>query len=396
MLVVVQIALSVVLLIGSGLMIRTFGALREVKPGFTKPAEVLTLRVSIPEALVKEPERVMRMQQEILRKISLIPGAKASGLTSAVTMSGSTSGDVLFVEDHPIQDGRIPPVRRYKFVSPGYFKTMGNPVVAGRDMTWEEVYGFRNVVLISENLAREYWRTPAAALGKRIREGAKDEWREIIGVVGDEHDDGVQEKPPKVVYWPPLMKNFWGDETMVRRTMAFVIRSPRTGQAAFLDEVRNCVWAVSSRSPVAKVRTLDEIYRKSMARTSFTLTMLAITGGMALLLGLVGIYGVVAYSVSQRRREIGIRMALGARQSVVSGIFLRHGMVLAGVGVLIGLGAAAGLTRLMKSLLFGVSTVDLPTYGLVVLGLAGAVLVASYLPARRAATVDPMETLRAE
>jgi predicted permease len=336
------------------------------------------------------------MENDIVDKLSRIRGVTAGGITSSITMDQHHSGDILVAEDHPVAEGTIPPVRRFKFISPGYFRTMGNPLVAGRDLTWTDVHDFRPVVIISENLAREYWRVPSAALGKRIRESPKNEWREIVGVVGDEYDDGVQEKPQKTVYWPLLMSNFWGDETMVRRTVAFAIRSPRTGSAAFLDEVRQAVWAVSPNSPVADVQTLDAIYRKSMARTSFTLVMLAIAGGMALVLGLVGIYGVIAYSVAQRRREIGIRMALGARQQSVSRMFIRHGLGLAAIGVAFGLGAAAGLTRLMASLLFGVSALDLTTYGLVALGLVGAVLIASYLPARRAAAVDPMETLRAE
>jgi putative ABC transport system permease protein len=395
-LVVAQVALAVVLLVGSGLMIRTFQALRRVDPGFTKPEEVLTMRVSIPEAEVKDPARVIRMQNDIVEKMSRIPGVVAEGLTTSVTMDGHNSGDILYAQDHPIAEGSIPPVRRFKFIGPGYFHTVGARLLAGRDMTWADIYGYRNTVLVSENLAREYWQSPSAAIGKRLREGPKDEWSEVVGVVNDERDDGVQEKAPKVVYWPMAMKNFWGDKTFVRRTMAFVIRSPRAESSAFLNEASQVVWSVSASSPVADVKTLQAIYMSSMAKTSFTLVMLGIAGGMALILGLVGIYGVIAYSVSQRRREIGIRMALGARQKSVSGMFVKQGAVLAVVGVACGSIAAAALTRLMASLLFGTSAFDLPTYFLVAFGLVAAVLLASYVPARKAATVDPMETLRAE
>jgi ABC-type antimicrobial peptide transport system permease subunit len=224
----------------------------------------------------------------------------------------------------------------------------------------------------------------------------KDDWREIIGVVADEYDDGVQAKPPAVAYWPFLMKNFWGNDSFSERNAAFAIRSKRTGSAALLADVQRAVWSVSSSSPLADVRTLEDIYGRSMARTSFTLVMLAIAGAMALVLGLVGIYGVISYSVSQRRREIGIRMALGARQQEVSGMFVRQGLVLAGVGILCGLGVAAGLTRLIASMLFGVGAADPSTYAVVSAGLVGATMLASYIPARRATTVDPGETLRAE
>jgi predicted permease len=395
-LVVVQVSLALVLLISSGLMIRTFFALRQVQPGFTQPEQVLTMRVSIPKAQVKEPERAVHMFEDILGKIASVPGVRSDAVASSITMDGSNSNDLIFAEDHPIAEGRIPPVRRFKFIGPGLFATTGNPLVAGRDVTWTDLYNFRPVVLVSENMAREYWRDAELALGKRIRESPKSEWREIVGVVKDEYDDGVQKKPPAIVYWPLLQKSFWGDEVSLRRTMAFAVRSSRTGSAAFLNEIRQAVWSVSPNSPLADVRTLDEIYRKSMARTSFTLVVLAIAGSMALVLGLVGIYGVIAYSVSQRRREIGIRMALGARRQAVSGMFIRYGMMLAGIGVVCGLAAAAALMRLLSSLLFGVTAGDPSTYGVMAVSLVAAAVLASYLPARRASAVDPVETLRAE
>ena len=275
-LVIVQVALAVILLIGSGLMIRTFQALRRIQPGFTQPAEILTMRVSIPNGEVKDEVRVTRMHNEIMTKIAAIPGVESVGITSSITMDGNTSGDLLYIEDHPIAEGKLPPVRRFKFIAPGFFNAVGRRFIAGRDMTWNDLYSYRNVLIVSENLAREYWGSASGALGKRVREGMKDDWREIIGVVGDEYDDGVQEKPPTVSYWPMLMKNFWGDETRVQRTTAFAIRSKRTGSLEFLTEVRKAVWSVAPNSPLAGVKSLDEIYGRSMARTSFTLVMLAI------------------------------------------------------------------------------------------------------------------------
>jgi putative ABC transport system permease protein len=223
-----------------------------------------------------------------------------------------------------------------------------------------------------------------------------DAWREIVGVVGDVYADGVNKKPPTTVYWPPLLDNFWGDKQSIQRGISFVVRSPRAGSESFLKEIRQAVWSVNPNVPVAVARTLDQIYRKSMARTSFTLVMMAIAAGMALLLGIVGIYGVIAYSVSQRTREIGIRMALGARRHELTAMFVRHGILLTGAGAAIGLIVAFAVMRLMSSLLFHVSPADPLTYLVVSLGLVLIAALASYLPARRTAGVDPSEALRAE
>jgi ABC-type antimicrobial peptide transport system permease subunit len=193
-----------------------------------------------------------------------------------------------------------------------------------------------------------------------------------------------------------LSKDLEGPGINARRTVGYAIRSGRAGSDAFLKEIRQAIWSVNPNLPLYSVRTLDEIYTKSMARTSFTLVMLAVAGGMALLLGLVGIYGVISYSVSQRTREIGIRMALGARHQELTGMFVRHGLFLAMIGLAFGLAGAVAVTRLMSSLLFAINPVDPVTYGAVAIGLAGAAALASYIPSRRAAAVEPVEALRAE
>jgi hypothetical protein len=249
--------------------------------------------------------------------------------------------------------------------------------------------------MVSENLARELWSDPRAALGKRIQDPSRAVWREIVGVVSDVYDNGVQQSAPTIVYWPVMMENFFGNPVNIMRSVAFAIRSPRAGTAGFLDELREAVWSVNPNMPLASVRTQQEIYDRSLSATSFTLVMLAIAGVMALLLGLIGLYGVVSYAVSQRRREIGIRIALGAPREDVQRMFVRYGLVLAAVGVAIGFAAAAGLTRLMSSLLFGVTALDPTTYVAVPLLLVLAVVLATYLPARRAASVDPLEALKA-
>jgi predicted permease len=377
-------------------MIRTFLALRHVDPGFTNPQEVLTLSLSIPVAQVKEPEAVVRMHQAILEKIATISGVSSVGLTSIVPMTNEGWHDPIFAADKNYDQKQLPAIRLFKFLSPGLMKTMGNRLVAGREFTWEDAYDKRPVAMVSENLARELWQEPAAALGKRIRENNNSAWREVVGVVGDERDEGVDKKAPATAFWPILMDHFEGDDIQVRRTLAYMIRSPRAASAGFVNEVSRAVWSVNPNLPLASVRTLDEVVGASMARTSFTLVMLAIAGAMALLLGVAGIYGVIAYSVSQRTREIGIRMALGAQRKEITRMFVRHGLGLAAIGIACGLLVAIALGRVMTSLLFETSPMDPLTYLAVCVSLAGAAMAASYVPALRATGINPVTALRAD
>ena len=395
-LVVIEIALAVVLLVASGLMIRTFQAMRRVDPGFTKPGEVLTVRVSIPSTVVPDPDATTRLHEQIANRLEQIPGVRSVGVSSSITMDGSNSNDPVFVEDAPVPTGKIPPIRRFKFVADNYFQTMGNPILAGRPLEWADSYEHRPVVVISENLSREYWKEPAAALGKRIRPNAKDPWRTVVGVSGNERDDGVAKPAPSIVYWPAVLNDFWDEKVRVQRTMAYSIRHDRTGSPTLLKEIQRAVWSLNTSLPVASVRTLEEIRAASMAQTSFALVMLGIAAGVALLLGVVGIYGVISYIATQRTREIGIRMALGAAAGDVSSLFLRQGLLLAVIGILVGMVAAGLLTRVMRTLLFGVSAIDPATYIVVALGLAATALVATYVPAHRASRVDPAAALRWE
>ena len=398
-LVIAQVALALVLLIGSGLMIRTFQALRDVHPGFVRPNEVQTFRLSIPSSQVKEEAAVARMYQAIMDTIAAVPGVTSVALTSTVTMSGQGWHDPIYAQDRTYSESQVPPIRMFKFVSPGYMKTMGGSIVAGRDFTWTDVYELRQVAMVSENLARELWGQPSAAIGKRVRPYPQSTWREVVGVLSDMRDDGLNQKAPAIAYWPLLMVDFMptpDNRNFVQRGVAYVIRSPRTGSSGFVNELGHAVWSVNPNLPLASVRTLQEIYDASLARTSFTLVMLGIAGGMALLLGVAGIYGVISYSVSQRTREIGIRIALGAQGPAVTRMFVAHGLTLASVGVAIGLMAAFGIMRLMSSLLFEVSPVDPLTYAMVSLTLIAATVLASYVPAVRATAVDPIEALRSE
>ena len=399
-LVVAQVALALVLLVASGLMIRTFHQLRTVEPGFSHPEEIQILHHMIPEAMATDPERVMRLQHEILDKLAALPGVVSVGFGDAAPLESFLgSGNPLYAEDKTLATGQFPPMRRIHKVAPGYFKTLGTRVVAGRDFTWTDLYDKRRVAIVSENLAREWWGDPRAALGKRIREaGDADPWREIVGVVANVYDNGVNVKPPAFAYWPALMDRYiWGrDNGFAVGFGMFAIRSSRTGTESLLAEAQRAIWSVNGRQPVFLVTTLKTLYDQSMARTSFTLVMLAIAGGMALVLGIVGIYGVIAYVVSQRTREIGIRTALGGQPASLLRMFVRQGLLLAGVGAAVGLTAAAGLTRLMSSLLFGVNAFDPITYATVTALLIVAAALASYLPARRAISIDLVHALQPE
>jgi putative ABC transport system permease protein len=397
-LVVVQMALALVLLVSSGLMIRSFQALRSVQPGFTHAGQIQTVRISIPAAQVGEPQRVTRMQNEILDKMIAIPGVTSAAFMTSVPMeTGEQVGNSgITVEDKPSVDGQLPSVRRVKSVSPGSFQTLGTAFIAGRDFTWTDIYDNREVAVISERMAKETWGSVQAALGKRIRETG-DPWREVIGVVSDVYDNGVHLPAPGIVYWPARWQAVrLGISNFVPRSIVFAVRTERAGTESFLKELQQAVWSVNSSLPLAQVQTLGDVYSRSMARTSFTLLMLGIAGAMALLMGLVGIYGVISYAVSQRRREAGIRLALGAQKQDIERMFVRGGLALAIIGVAIGSGAAVGLTRLLQSLLFGVSPWDPLTYAAVAAILLVAAVLASYLPARRASSVDPLEALRAE
>lgn len=400
-LVVGQIALALVLLVAAGLMIRTVQGIRSARLGFRDPSHVLLVTVTVPARDAEDPGEVARRHERIARRLEELPGVASVGPSTSAPMDGRGGFDPIHVEDFPTRDGRMPPIRRFKWIGGGYFETIGNPIVAGRALSWDDIHARRRVLMVTEDFAREYWDTPAEAVGKRIGTGtAPGNWREIVGVVGAVRDDGVTQGRVPVVYWPMLIEDYWPDmmgrEPFIQRSMRYAIRSDRVGTPEFLDAVKQVVWSFQPTQALTTAETLQDIVRRSMARTAFTLVMLSLAAVLALMLATVGVYGAIAHTVSQRTREIGLRIALGADPGTVIGMILRQGLALAVLGVTAGLVAAFWLTELMTGLLVDVAPTDAPTYAIVAAGLTAVAVVATYLPARRAAHVDPIEALKAE
>ena len=394
-LVVMQVALALVMLVSSGLMIRTFQNLRSVEPGFADPAAVQTVRLALPGST--DPASSMRTQQQLLERLAAIPGITSAAYADSLPMQGATNA-IVAADGETYESGELPPTRTIIGISPGLFQTLGTPLLAGRDFDWVELHEQRNVAVVSASFARESWNSIEDAIGKRLRVGTDGGWQEVIGVVADVHHNGVDREAPATVYWPARAHPFVAGGIYVPRSVAFALRSQRTGTESLLADIRQAVGEVTPGLPIAQLGTLAQIYREhpSLTRSSFSLALLAIAGAMALLLSIVGIYGVLAYAVVQRQREVGIRVALGAAPRSVKSMFVYRGMILSGIGIVLGAAAAAALTRLMSSLLFGVTPLDVATFVVAAAFLAFAALLASYMPARRAANVDPMQTLRAE
>ncbi len=397
-LVVAQVALALVLLVASGLMIRTFRSLREVDPGFRDPARVFTFGINIPEGLVDDPAQVALTHEQIVHQLEGIPGVEAVGAVSSLPLSGSGTSDPVWVRDFPVEEGQLPAVRRLKWAAPGYFDAMGMRVLAGRAMTWADVATRAPVAVVTADFAREYWDSPAAAVGRYIGSGTMGErtWREVVGVIGEVRDDGLEQDPVAVVYWPMAMNDYWDQPLLVPTSLVYTVRARADAMPGLLPRVQKAVWTVNPNLPLAEPRPMSRVLERSLARTTFTLVMLALTAAVALLLGAVGLYGVVSYSVTQRTREIGVRMALGAASADVSRMVVREGMVLVATGLVLGAAAAVALTRFMRSLLHGVAPVDPITYFAVATLLAAVAVLASWLPAHRAAATDPVHALHQE
>ncbi len=390
-LVIGQVALALVLLVAAGLMIRSFQELRSIDPGFVDPEEVQTVAITVPQGSVPEFALVIQILSDMQDRLAEIPGVEDVGFVSRLPLElGPSAG--FFLEDRPGAEGAAPAQSEFRYTSPNSFETLGTPLVAGRTFEWADHRGTARVVIVSENLARREWGTPEQALGKRLRMTPAEPWGEIVGVVGNVRNELLEAPAPTAVYMTladPLAQ-------FIARSVRFAIRSERVGTAAFIQDIQRAIWSVDPTLPLASVQTLGDIYDRSMARTSLTLVLLGITAAMALLLGLLGIYSVISYMLAQRTRELGIRMALGAQSASLRRLLLGHVVALVGVGMAVGLAGAAGLTQLMKSLLFGVTALDPVTYAAVCAMLVITAFAAGYLPARRVTRIDPMRALREE
>ena len=390
LLVAFQVALALVLLVGAGLMIRTFETLRQVDPGFQDPATVLTFQLTMPNEGDRESEpgrrRAMGVRRALLESIEGVGGVEAAGFSAfndGLPLDGDGRSMGVLAESRADSDNAAV-LRELQYASPGFLETLGTALLAGRMFEWSDIDVQRPVVLVSANLARSEWGSFEAALGKRIGTDSEGPWWEVVGVIADVHHNGLSQEAPEVVVIPAVPSS----------TLSVVVKSERVGDAAFFDEVRQAVWAVSPELSLANASTLDDYYRRALARTTMTLQLLATTGAMALFLGLVGVYGVIGYTVARRRHEIGIRLALGAARFEIRRMFVTRALVLVSIGAAVGLAAATGLTRLMVSQLYGVSPLDPLTLSTVAVGLVAAAGCASYLSVRRACALDPSEVLR--
>jgi hypothetical protein len=301
-------------------------------------------------------------------------------------MTGAMSGDPVSARDRVYAATEIPPLRRFFSAAPGAFRTLGVPLEAGREYTWSDIHDDRPVAIIGQNFAREYWGSAGAALGKQIRSDPRGPWREVIGVVGDVRHDGLMQPAPSAVYWPLR------DAALVY----YVLRTPRAGTAALGEEIRTGVAEASTGLAMTDLQTMQDVQARSMSRTSFTMALLAVSGIMAFVLAVVGLYAVVSYGVSQQFREIGIRMALGASPGAVRWLFVRRALLWTFAGSAAGIGVAVALSGAIRALLFNVDPIDVPTYAGVIAGLVVSAALASYLPTRRLFTIALADALKTE
>jgi putative ABC transport system permease protein len=389
-LVVSQVVLALVLLVGSGLMFRSFVALMAVDPGFDREG-ILAVQVSVPPAEVAESRAVEELFRQLRERLGSQPGVVSVSAASGVPLGGQLPFISHGLEDFPTGPDELPNMAHLTYVDPGYFETLGIPVVDGRTLgDGDAADAFRGVV-VSRAYAERWW-PGASALGRRLSVLGGDTW-EIVGVVENVRHRGLQEDPEEILYVPTMTGA--AAEPQVARTRELLVRV--AGEPiAFLPMLRREVRELNTQLPVSNPRSVEDVARASAAATSFTMAILGAASMVALILGLVGIYGVVSYVVSQRTREIGVRMALGASGASVRRMVARQGVGLAGIGVGAGLVIAFWASRLMDSLLFGVSSRDPATYGLVAVTLLAVAALASWLPARRAAGVDPAMALRQE
>ncbi len=391
-----QVALAFLLMVGSGLLVKSFWNLHNVDPGFDAE-NVITLRLVLPDNPYDNEEQSVAFFQQLLDRVEAIPGVERAGAVSKLPLlpEGESHSGVL-IEDRPVEPGSMPHVALTIVLTPGYFETMGIRLLEGRLVESSDITAGTGAVVVNRAFAQHYW-PGESAVGKRVWRGIGDdmegedfEWLPVVGVVEDVRNLRLDAEIRPIIYYAMA-----GPGDTYRTSMSIVAKTSTT-PTALAPAVRDAIWAIDPNVPITGIETMTQVVRNATSRAGFTMLMLGLAAAVALLLGSVGLYGVISYGVTQRRQEMGVRMALGAPAGRVRGLVVRQGAVVAAVGLGMGFVAALGLTRVMDTLLFEVSPTDPPTFGLVVLLLFVVSLFASWVPARRAASVDPAIALRAE
>lgn len=383
-LVVVEVAAAVVLLIGAGLMIRSIARIREVQPGL-KPQNLLTAKISLPRERYKDPESAIRFYQQVIERIDSLPGVESTGLISHLPVEETGYNGNLTVEGKTYPPNESPLVE-YRVVNDDYFETANIPLLRGRVFNKQESDDKQAVVVINESMAKQIW-AGEDPIGKRVGEG---EAATVIGVVGDVKNRGLLGQTNAEMYAPFTQKGFWPD---MRWNMRLLVRST-VDEATIASAVRREVQVVDPAQPLYSVQSMNLVIENTVRDKSMNTTLLSVFAGLSLLLALIGVYGVMSYTVAQHTREIGIRMALGAQPQAILKLIVGRGLFLVGIGVVVGVLASFGLTRFIENMLFGVKPTDPLTFAAIVLLLGVVALLACLIPAQRAMRVDPIVVLR--
>ena len=393
-LVIAQIALALTMLIGSGLAVRSFQRIAAVDPGFD-PDEILTFRVALLDSRYDTDAARLAFVHELQERIAGLPGVRAAAAASSTPLSGQLTGSGHSLEDRPLADGEVPPLFMTKTVSPGYFDTMRIQIIEGREFDRLDEARTDRVAIVTSSIARQYW-PGESALGKGLRsggppEGDDQDWFRVVGVVGDVRETGVQNDATDVVYYPMTAQN---NRSGVPRGVSYVLRTDRV--EPIVGRAAETVHTVDPNLPVSDIETYATILRRDRATPAFVMLLLIIAATFALLLGATGLYGVISYLVALRQREMAIRLAVGAQLADIRRLILVEAGWMALAGTALGLSAAVVLTRRLQALLFETTPLDPVVFAAVSTMLVGVCLLASWLPARRAARVEPVTALRAE
>ena len=387
--VVAEVALAIVLLVGAGLLLKSFQNLQQVDPGF-RADNLLTMQISLPATKYKDPQQIDAFFQRALEKVQALPGVQSAGVSTSVPLSGFNSSGSFGIEGRTVGPGEMAPWGNRWFAGATYFQTLGIPLVKGRYFDDRDIRSSTQVAIIDQTMERKFW-PDEDPIGKRISFQRDPQgnpiWREIVGVVGHVKQRGLEGESPVQYYLPHRQIPING---------VFLVARTAVEPSSMAGTVRGTIQSVDPELPVFRVTTMEQMVADSMTQRRFSMTLLGVFAFVALVLASVGLYGVMSYSVTHRTNEIGIRMALGAKVTDVLGMVVGQGMKLSLAGVILGIVAAYALTRVMDSLLFGVSATDPLTFAAVALVLAAVSLLACFIPARRATKVDPMEALRYE